>query len=351
MRKVAVVGAGLVGERIIKCLRKSEFFGNSELKVLARSSREQVLAGELFSVKEIKPERFEGIDFAFFAGTEGEKGASLTYAKEAIERGAIVIDNGADFRLNPEVPLVVPEINPEDLNWHKGLISSPNCSTIQMVMALWPIYREIGIKRIIASTYQAASGAGGEAERQLIEETKREIQGGEEIKIKALPHRIAFNVFPQVGKFEEFGYTTEEWKMVRETRKIFHDDKIKITTTTVRVPVPIGHSEAIYIETKKQISCQEVKEILMEAPGIKVIDNPEESLYPMPIDCVEKDEVFVGRIRRDPDNKKGLWLWVVSDNLWKGAALNTVQIGEEFVKRDIKKGRMSTICPFILGEI
>jgi aspartate-semialdehyde dehydrogenase len=225
------------------------------------------------------------------------------------------------------VPLVVPEVNAQDVKKHKGIISNPNCSTIQMVVALWPIYKLSKITRIIAATYQAASGAGRSASEELITQTKGLLEG-KNIPPKALAQRIAFNIFPHIGGFGEEGYTSEEWKMVNETHKIFHDDKIKISATCARVPVITGHSEAIYIETKKPLSVGEIKEALEKDPGIKVLDSTENKLYPNAFESEGKDEVFIGRIRKDPSVKSGYWLWVVSDNLKKGAALNAVQIAE-----------------------
>jgi aspartate-semialdehyde dehydrogenase len=335
---VCVVGVGAVGIEMLRCLRKRNF-PVGELRVLARLARDIEVDGEVYNVKAISPEGFEGIDIALFAGTEGEKGAAVTYAQEAVKRGAVVIDNGADFRMDPRVPLVVPEVNAEEIKKHKGIIANPNCSTIQMVVAIYPIYKVAGIRRIVVSTYQAASGAGRAAVEQLTSELLELVESKyQSIKVskyqnKVLPQQLAFNVFPHIGAFKEFDYTTEEWKMVQETHKILGDNKIKITATTVRVPVRTGHSEAVYLETKKFIPIDKVKGILSNALGIKVIDKPQNNLYPIPIDVEGKDEVFVGRIRRDPFVKNGLWLWVVSDNLLKGAALNAVQIAESLIAK------------------
>ncbi|MCM8770370.1 MAG: aspartate-semialdehyde dehydrogenase [Candidatus Omnitrophica bacterium] len=333
---VAVVGVGAVGIEMLRCLKRRNFPIN-ELRVFARSAREIEVDGERYSVKTISPESFQGVDIALFAGTEGEKGAAVTYAKEAVKAGAVVIDNGADFRLDPKVPLVVPEVNAKDIKKHKGIIANPNCSTIQMVVVLSPIHKKAGIKRVIATTLQAASGAGKGAVEQLKQEISQICAGGCEnvhvnIENKSLPQQLAFNVFPHIGSFAEFNYTTEEWKLVRETHKIMHDDKIRISATTVRVPVRTGHSEAVYIETKKTIVQEEIRNLLKKSPGIIVIDEPENNLYPMPKDVEGKDAVFVGRIRKDPFVKNGLWLWIVADNLLKGAALNAVQIAEELIK-------------------
>ncbi|MFH1457842.1 MAG: aspartate-semialdehyde dehydrogenase [Candidatus Omnitrophota bacterium] len=332
---VAVVGVGAVGIEMLRCLKKRHF-PIQELRVFARSARDIELDGQKYSVQPVSAEGFEGIDIALFAGTEGEKGAAVTYAAEAVKRGSVVIDNGADFRMDPEVPLVVPEVNAKDIKKHKGIIANPNCSTIQMMVALWPIYKKAGIKRIIVTTLQAASGAGRAAVSQLKEETSIIASRGfstlhVHINNKAMPQQLGFNVFPHIGSFAECDYTSEEWKLVRETHKIMHDKKIKISATTVRVPVRTGHSESIYIETHKSISEDKARSFLSRAPGIIVIDDPKNNLYPMPKDVEGKDEVFVGRIRRDCFVKNGLWLWVVADNLLKGAALNAVQIAERLI--------------------
>jgi aspartate-semialdehyde dehydrogenase len=340
---VAVVGVGAVGIEMLRVLKQRNF-PLGELRVFARSARDIEVDGERYSVQPISAEDFVSIDIALFAGTEGEKGAAVTYAAEAVKRGAVVIDNGADFRMDPQVPLVVPEVNPGDVKKHKGIIANPNCSTIQMVVALWPVYKKAGIKRVIVTTLQASSGAGKGAVEQLWEETKEISAAGSKLQAasftqvpvacclkpeaKVLPQQLAFNVFPHIGGFADSDYTSEEWKLVRETRKIMHNDKLKVSATTVRVPVRTGHSEAIYLETEKAITPQQVRELLSRSPGLVVIDNPKNNLYPMPKDVEGKDETFVGRIRHDPFVKNGLWLWVVADNLRKGAATNAVQIAE-----------------------
>lgn len=327
---VAVVGVGAVGEEMLRVLRQRKF-PIKELRVFARSSREIVVDSQKYAVQKISPEGFKGIDIALFAGTEGEKGAAVTYASAAIKSGAVVIDNGADFRLKKGVPLVVPEVNPNDVKKHKGIIANPNCSTIQLVVAVAPIYKKAGIKRMIVATYQAASGAGRVAVSELISQSKEFLASGSVGKPEALPARIAFNVFPQIGGFQEAGYTSEEWKTVKETHKILHDRKIKISSTTARVPVAVGHSQAVYLETAKKISAGEVRQLLKKTAGIKVIDQPKGTqarTYPTAIDAAGIDDVLVGRIRQDPFVKNGIWLWVVADNLRKGAALNAVQIAE-----------------------
>jgi aspartate-semialdehyde dehydrogenase len=329
---VAVVGVGVVGIEMLRVLKQRNFPLN-KLKVFARSARDIDVDGQRYSVEPITPEGFSGIDIALFAGTEGEKGAAVTYAQEAVKRGAVVIDNGADFRMDPNVPLVVPEVNAVDVKKHKGIIANPNCSTIQMVVALNPIHKKIGIKRIIVTTLQASSGAGKAAVEQLKEEVSLIAQGGfSNVHVsaanKSMPQQLAYNVFPHIGSFVEDDYTNEEWKLVKETHKIMHAPNIKISATTIRVPVRTGHSESVYIETNRTITPDKIRDILAKAPGVVLMDDPKNNVYPMPKDSEGRDETFVGRIRRDSFVKNGLWLWVVADNLRKGAATNAVQIAE-----------------------
>jgi len=330
---VAVVGAsGLVGSLMVRVLEERCFPVKRlvPLSTIRSAGRMIHFQDREIEVQEIKKEAFEGVDLALFAGTEGEKGAAVTYAKEAIKKGCLVIDNGNDFRMDPDVPLVVPEVNPEDIQKHKGLIANPNCSTIQMVVALKPLYDFSRIRRVIVSTYQSVSGAGGAALREL------QMQGESHYAGRPIPPPTAFdepillNVIPAIGSFREDGFTTEEWKMVSETRKILHDQDIAVSATTVRVPVVVGHSEAVYIETERKIAAREARTALERAPGVVVVDGKEavKMTYPMPKDCAGRDEVFVGRIREDPFVANGLHLWVVSDNLRKGAATNAIQIAE-----------------------
>ena len=328
---VAVVGAtGAVGEEMRLVLEERKFpIEKLSLFASSRSAgKEYKYKEEKVVVRELKDESFSGIDIALFSG--GDE-VSKHFAPLAVQQGTIVIDNGKYFRMDPQVPLVVPEVNPDDLKWHKGLIANPNCSTIQMVVALKPIYDEAGIERVVVATYQSVSGTGKEA----IEELKNQaasIAKGKEFKIKAYPYQIAYNVLPHIGSFKENGYTSEEMKMLKETRKILGDDNIRVAATTVRVPVYRAHSEVVHIETKKKISVQRTREILSAFPGIKVIDNPEKLEYPLPLFAEGKDEVFIGRIREDISTENGLVMWVVSDNLRKGAALNAVQIAELLIK-------------------
>ena len=328
---VAVIGVGAVGVEMLRVLRERKFPINA-LKVFARSKRAIEVDGETYQVEELNAGSFKDIDIALFAGTEGEKGAAVTYAKEAVKQGAVVIDNGADFRMDKNVPLVVPEANAKDIKKNKGIIANPNCSTIQMVVALAPIHKSAGIKRIIAATYQAVSGSGSKAIKQTEDEFRAWANNQEYSQDIAMDQRIAFNIFPHIGSFSDLDYTTEEWKMVKETHKILHDKGIKISCTTVRVPVKNAHSEAVYIETKKQISVEKIRKLLKSAPGIIVMDDPKSKQYPMPKDVSGKDEVYVGRIRKDPFVKNGFWLWIVADNLRKGAATNAIQIAEELIK-------------------
>ena len=328
---VAVVGAtGAVGEEMRLVLEERKFpIEKLSLFASSRSAgKEYKYKEEKVVVRELKDDSFNGIDIALFSG--GDE-VSKHFAPLAVQQGTIVIDNGKYFRMDPQVPLVVPEVNPDDLKKHKGLIANPNCSTIQMVVALKPIYDEAGIERVVVATYQSVSGTGKEA----IEELKNQaasIAKGKEFEIKAYPYQIAYNALPHIGSFKENGYTSEEMKMLNETRKILGDDNIRVAATTVRVPVYRAHSEVVHIETKKKISVQRTREILSAFPGIKVIDNPEKLEYPLPLFAEGKDEVFIGRIREDISTENGLVMWIVSDNLRKGAALNAVQIAELLIE-------------------
>src|SRR3989338_5505740 len=304
---VAVVGVGAVGEEMLRVLKQRNFPIN-QLKVFARSSRDIVVDGDTYHIGILSENSFKGIDIALFAGTEGEKGAAVTYAPYAVKEGCVVIDNGADFRMRKDVPLVVPEVNAGDVKKHKGIIANPNCSTIQLVVALAPLQKKFGIKRVIASTYQAVSGAGRGAIAQTENEYKAWASNTVDTQPKTFDHQIAFNLIPHIGGFEDSGFTSEETKMVHETRKIMHDPKIRISCTTVRVSVRNAHSEAVYVETKKPVDAKKARALLSKSAGIIVVDNPNAKSYPMPRDCSGRDEVFVGRIRRDPFNKNGLWL-------------------------------------------
>ena len=328
---VAVVGAtGAVGEEMSRILEERNFPVNQLFLFASHRSagKEYFFQNESIKVRELKDNSFQGIDIALFSG--GDE-VSKHYAPLAVKAGTIVIDNGKYYRMDPNVPLIIPEVNPEDIKKHKGIIANPNCSTTQMVVALKPIYDAVGIKNVICATYQSVSGTGKEAIVELKEQSKAFLEG-DNIDINVYPHQIAFNVLPQIGSFNDMGYSSEEMKMHEETRKILNDYHINVSATTVRVPVFRAHAEDIHIETKEEITPALARELLAEFPGIKVVDQPDEGKYPLSIMAEGKDEVFVGRIRKDLVFNPGLTMWVVSDNLLKGAALNTVQIAELLIK-------------------
>ena len=345
---VAVVGAGAVGVEMVKVLHERRF-PIRELRILARSDRELAIDGRTYQVRATTPEAFEGVDIALFAGTEGEKGAAVTFGEEAVRRGAVVIDNGSDFRMDPRVPLVVPEVNGEDVEWHRGIIANPNCSTIQMVHALKPIYDLSPIRRIIVSTYQSVSGAGAPAVKELEAQIRAAAAGEPMPACQNIPAQLAMNVLAGCWKFRDNGFQDEEWKMVVETHKMLHDDTIKITPTAVRVPVTIGHAESIYLETERKVTVQEAREALERFPNIRVIDDPAPTekdpharTYPTPLAAAGAPDTLVGRIREDPFVETGLSMWVVADNLRKGAAQNAVQIAEELIRRGALLRRAET---------
>lgn len=327
---VAVVGAtGAVGQELLKILLERDF-PVADLKLLAteRSAGKKIeFKGQEYIVEATTAEAFEGVDIALFAGGS----ASKDFVREAARRGAVVVDNSSAFRMDPDVPLVVPEVNPEDVKLHKGIIANPNCSTIIMVVALKPIHDAAKIKRVVVSTYQAVSGAGKEAIDELTAQVKA-LSEGQEVTPEVFAYQIAFNLIPHIDVFGDMDYTKEEWKMVNETKKILHDDDIQITATTVRVPVYRSHSESVNIETEKKLTAAETRKLLASAPGIIVQDNIEKKEYPMPLFTSDKDEVFVGRVREDNSIANGINLWVVADQLRKGAATNAVQIAELVVK-------------------
>ncbi|HHW20646.1 aspartate-semialdehyde dehydrogenase [Thermodesulfovibrio thiophilus] len=328
---VAVVGAtGAVGNEMISVLEEREFpVENLSLFASERSEGTKLsFNGYEIPVETLKEDSFVDIDIALFsAGAERSK----IWAPIAAKSGCVVIDNSSQWRMNAEVPLVVPEVNAHDLKWHKGIIANPNCSTIQMVVVLKPIHDVAKIKRVVVTTFQAVSGTGKKAMDELLQQTV-DLLNFKDITIQVYPHQIAFNVLPHIDKFLENGYTKEEMKMVNETQKIMGDSSIRVTATTVRVPVFRGHSESVNVETEKKITAHETRELLSKAPGVVVMDNPEKNEYPLPIYASGRDEVFVGRIRDDESIENGINLWVVSDNLRKGAALNAVQIAEELIR-------------------
>jgi aspartate-semialdehyde dehydrogenase len=328
---VAVVGAaGMVGTEMIKTLEERRFPVNElrPLDVADLAGSELTFVGRTVFCQEATEANFAGIDIAIFsAGGD----ASLDLAPKAVRQGAVVIDNSSAWRMDPACPLVVPEVNPHDLAWHTGIIANPNCSTIQMVVALKPLHDRARIRRVVVSTYQAAAGAGKHGLDELTTQSREILDRGTCSSPKTFQHQLAFNLIPQIDVFQEGGYTKEEWKMVHETVKIMGDPGIRVTATTVRVPVFIGHSESVNIETERKLTADEARAILAGAPGLVVIDDPATRAYPMPAIAAGTDAVFVGRIREDNSLEHGLNLWIVSDNVRKGAALNAVQIAERLV--------------------
>jgi aspartate-semialdehyde dehydrogenase len=341
---VAVVGAtGAVGQQMIQTL-VNQNFPIKQLTLLssARSAGKKVsIAGVEHTIQEAKPESFAGVDIALFSAGGN---ISKELAPEAVKHGAIVVDNTSAFRMEQDIPLVVPEVNEQDLHNHNGIIANPNCSTIQMVVALEPVRQKYGLKKVIVSTYQAVSGAGAVAIEELQTQTKA-ILNGENAEPKILPvkgdknhYQIAFNAIPQIDKFTENGYTFEEMKMINETKKIMHMPELHVAATCVRLPVAVGHSESVYFEIETDnVSANEIKELLQSAPGVVLQDDPENQVYPMPANCVGSNDVFVGRIRNDLNEVRGFHMWVVSDNLLKGAAWNSVQIAESLIKLGLIK--------------
>lgn len=337
MYRVAIMGAtGAVGLEFIKILEQRNFPVKS-LRLLASSrsaGRKLKFKGEDYTVEELTENSFKDIDIVL-ASAGGS--ISAKFAPIAVKSGAVVVDNTSYFRMQPDVPLVVPEVNPKDVEWHKGIIANPNCSTIGMVVVLKPIYDAAGIKRVVVSTYQAVSGAGLKAMEELRLQTI-DVLAGKEAKPKIFPNQIAFNCIPRIpqsGGIDDSGYTSEELKMINETQKIIGDNKIKVTATTVRVPVFIGHCESVNIETRRKITADEVRKVLSRAPLVKVVDDPKNNLYPMAIMCAGKDDTYVGRIREDNSVKNGINLWLASDNVRKGAALNAIQIAELLIEKDL----------------
>lgn len=342
---VAVMGAtGAVGQQMLKTLEKRNFpIRKLTLLSSARSAGTKIaFKGQELTVKEAVPEAFEGVEIALFSA-----GGSISqkFAHEAVKRGAVVIDNTSAFRMDPEVPLVVPEVNEEAIRKHNGIIANPNCSTIQMVAALEPIRKAFGLSKVVVSTYQAVSGAGAAAIQEMKDQSKA-ILYERDFTPNILPvgsaekkYQIAFNAVPQIDQFADNGYTLEEMKMINETKKIMEMPGLKVAATCVRLPVETGHSESVYIEVEEShVSVEDIRRVLEDAPGISLQDQPEEQVYPMPAMAAGQDDVFVGRIRKDLDEQTGFHMWIVSDNLLKGAALNSVQIAESLVKLGLVNG-------------
>jgi aspartate-semialdehyde dehydrogenase len=328
---VAVVGAtGAVGNEMIETLEARDFPVEQLRLFASERSRGKTLSykGKDIPVETIDEECFKGIDIALFSAG-GER--SKKWAPVAANSGCVVVDNSSAWRMDPEVPLVVPEVNPEDIKKHKGIIANPNCSTIQMVVVLKPIHDAARIKRVVVTTFQSVSGTGKKAMDELVEQTK-DILNFKEPTVEVYPHQIAFNILPHIDSFLDNGYTKEEMKMVNETKKIMGDDSIRVTATTVRVPVLRCHSESLNIETEQKLTANEARATLAGAPGVVVFDAPEKNIYPMPVDVTGKDETFVGRVREYESIENGINLWIVADNLLKGAALNAVQIAEKLIE-------------------
>jgi aspartate-semialdehyde dehydrogenase len=329
---VAVVGAtDIVGQEIVKVLEQRKFpVASIQLLSPGYSSGVKLLFNhQRIEVREAKTEGFRDVDIAFFsAGAD----ISRRLAPLAAEAGAVVIDNSSAFRMNPGVPLVVPEVNPGDIGWHKGIIASPECSTIQMVVALYPLHKVNPIKRIVVSTYESVSSSGSAALKEMTNQARLVLEG-RRICPHVYSHQIAFNILPEIGVFLDNGYTKEEQRMTEETRKIMHVEDIAISATCVRVPVWFGHSEAVNVEFSSPITPEEAKKILAEATGVRVLDEPTVSFYPQPWAASGSDNVFVGRIRKDVSHPNGLVMWIVADNVRKGAALNVVQIAEEGIEK------------------
>jgi len=332
--RVGIVGAtGAVGQEMRKILAERGF-PLASLKLMASSrsaGKELDFQGEKIKVREASPQEFKDLDLVLFSA-----GASVSkaLAPEAVKAGAVVIDNSSAFRMEENVPLTVPEVNPETLNQHQGLIANPNCSTIQLVVVINPLHRTYQIKRMVITTFQSVSGTGRRAIEELRNQTRAFLEG-QPVKKEVYPHQIAFNLLPQIDVFLENLYTKEEMKLVNETRKILNDHSLKITSTCVRVPVFVSHSESVNLELEKPVELGEVRDLLKNSPGVKVLDEPEKSLYPLPLMAEGTDHCFVGRIRPDESLPSGLNLWIVADNLRKGAALNAIQIAEELVKRGL----------------
>jgi len=328
---VAVVGAtGAVGTEMIDVLEERKFPVTRLVPLASTRSAGGTVTfkGNEVPIEVLTKDSFAGVDIALFsAGVD----LSREFAPIAVKAGAVVIDNSAAWRMTPEVPLVVPEVNAHDIQRHKGIIANPNCSTIQMVVALKPLHDQARIKRIVVTTFQSVSGTGKDAMDELMAECQ-DLLSFKAASPKVYPYQIAFNCLPQIDEFLPSGYTKEEMKMVHETRKIMGDQSIHVTATTVRVPVYVGHSEAVNIETERKLSANEARAILSTAPGVLLYDDPAHKIYPMPLEVAGKDEVYVGRVREDESIANGLNLWVVADNLRKGAALNAVQIAEHLAQ-------------------
>jgi aspartate-semialdehyde dehydrogenase len=331
---VAVVGAtGIVGGEFLK-IAAERAFPLKSLKLLAteRSAGKRIPFGEgEIVVEATNADSFKGADFVFVSASGA---ASKEYCPAARDAGAIAIDDSSVWRQDPDVPLVVPEVNPDDVDWHKGILAIPNCSTTPLVMCLWPLHKLNRVKRVIADTYQSVAGTGTSAVGEL-DQQSRAWASGSDIRHEVYPQQIAFNVLPHIDSFRDDGYTKEEWKMMAETRKIMHEPALPLSATCVRVPVFLSHCVAAHVEFERPITPQEVRDVLRDMPGVVVQDDPSQAVYPTPLDAAGKDPVYVGRIRQDSSNPNGIAMWIASDNIRKGAALNAIQIAETMIARGL----------------
>jgi len=331
--RIGLVGVGAVGAEMVKVLRERNF-PCASIDVFASRERDEEIAGEIFRVKETTEDSFKGLDIVLFAGGTA---ASVKFKDAVVAAGAVMIDNSRAFRQDPDVPLVVPQVNPEDLDWHKGVIANPNCTTAIMLEAVAPLHRAKTLKRLVASTYQAASGAGAAGMAELEEQMKTMSAGGVP-EVKAFAHRLCDNLIPHIDKFDETNwYTLEELKMLNESRKMLHAPDLMLSCTSVRVPILRAHSESLNLEFENEITPEEAREILSRSEGVKVVDDPLANVYPMPMDATAKYDVLAGRIRQDISrkDKRGLDMFVSGDQLLRGAALNAVEIAEHLVKRGL----------------
>jgi len=338
--RIAVIGAtGAVGQVFLRILEERNFPVNGIRLCASKRSvgKKLKVKGEEFSVEEATPQLLSEVDIAFISAS-GDVSREL--APVAVQQGALVIDDSSAFRMETDVPLIVPEVNADDLSWHKGIVSIPNCSTTPLVMVLKALNNVNKVKRVIVDTYQSVSGTGAAAVEELKVQS-RQVLDCQSVQPEQYPHQIAFNALPHIEPFQDNGYTREEMKMLNETRKIMHEPDMMVSATCVRVPVTISHSEAVHIEFSESISPGEVRGLLSSFPGVKILDDPVSNVYPMAIDAAGKDEVFVGRIRQDISHPNGIAMWIVSDNLRKGAALNAIQIAEEAMSREL----LSVVSP------
>ena len=332
--RVAVIGAtGAVGRVFLRILEERQFPASSIRLCASNRSvgKKLTVNGRELAVEEATPELLGDVDIVFISASGA---VSRELAPIAVEQGALVIDDSSAFRMEPDVPLVVPEVNADDLEQHRGITAIPNCSTTPLVMALKPLHDINPVRRVIADTYQSVSGAGTAATEELRTQS-RQVLEGRDVEPSALPHQVAFNVIPHIEPFTDNGYTREEIKKRDETRKILHAPEIAVSATCIRVPVMVGHGAAVHIEFTHPMSPGEARETLSGFPGVQVLDDPESNVYPMPIEAAGRDEVFVGRIRQDMSHPNGIAMWIVSDNLRKGAALNALQIAEEVLSREL----------------